>query len=67
MGACTKIVTPTGGPKDSVPPKMVKENPVSGSVRITNPVIKISFDEYFTLNNPTDNILTFGRATWKFM
>ena len=57
LGACAKIVTPTGGPKDSVPPKMVKENPVSGSVRITNPVIKISFDEYFTLNNPTDNIL----------
>lgn len=57
LGACAKIVTPTGGPQDTTPPKMLKEEPVSGSVRISNPIIKITFDEFFTLNNPTENIL----------
>ncbi len=57
MGACAKIVTPTGGPQDTTAPKMLKEEPASGSVRLTSPVIRISFDEYFTLNNPTENVL----------
>jgi len=36
---------------------MLKEEPANGSVRLTEPVIRITFDEYFTLNNPTENIL----------
>jgi len=57
FGSCAKIVLPTGGEKDVAPPKLAGEDPSSGSVRMHNPVIKISFDEYFTLNNPTENIL----------
>lgn len=57
LGACAKIVTPTGGEKDVDPPKLASESPTSGSVRMHNPVVKITFDEYFTLNNPTENIL----------
>ncbi len=57
LGACAKIVTPTGGEKDVNPPKLASESPASGSVRMRNPVVKITFDEYFTLNNPTENIL----------
>ena len=48
---------PTGGEKDMNPPKLASESPASGSVRMRNPVVKITFDEYFTLNNPTENIL----------
>lgn len=57
LGACAKIVTPTGGPKDELPPKLAKEQPASGSVRFNDRVIKITFDEFFTLNNPTENVL----------
>ncbi len=57
LGACAKIVAPTGGPKDDTPPKQQKEEPANGSVNFTGSVIKISFDEFFSLNNPTENIL----------
>ncbi|MBR4918693.1 MAG: Ig-like domain-containing protein [Bacteroidales bacterium] len=57
LGSCAKIVMPTGGEKDMNPPKLASESPASGSVRMRNPVVKITFDEYFTLNNPTENIL----------
>lgn len=57
LGACAKIVTPVGGPKDELPPKLAKEQPASGSVRFNDRVIKITFDEFFTLNNPTENVL----------
>ncbi|MCR4681540.1 MAG: Ig-like domain-containing protein [Bacteroidales bacterium] len=57
LGACAKVVAPTGGPKDTTPPKVLKEVPVNGSVRLKEPVVKVTFDEYFTLNNPTDNVL----------
>ena len=57
LGACAKIVTPVGGPKDELPPKLAKDQPASGSVRFNDRVIKITFDEFFTLNNPTENVL----------
>ena len=57
LEGCAKIVMPTGGEKDATPPQLVGEVPASGSVRMRNPVVKITFDEYFTLNNPTENVL----------
>ncbi len=55
--SCAKIVTPTGGEQDSTPPKMLKEQPASQSVDFNSPTIKITFDEFFTLNNPQQNVL----------
>ena len=55
---CAKISTPTGGPKDSTPPKVLKTEPADGSVHFdSKQQIKLYFDEYITLNNPTDNVL----------
>ena len=56
-GGCAKVVTPVGGPKDTTPPKMVKEQPASKNVRFDGSNIRITFDEFFTLNNPTENVL----------
>ena len=33
LAGCAKIVTPTGGPKDTTPPKVVKVEPADGTVR----------------------------------
>lgn len=55
--SCAKIVTPTGGEQDTTPPKMLKEQPASQSVDFNSPTIKITFDEFFTLNNPQQNVL----------
>lgn len=54
---CAKVVTPVGGPKDTTPPKLLKEQPENANVNFQDGQIKITFDEYFTLNNPNDNVL----------
>ena len=48
---CAKIVMPTGGPKDVTPPAIAKESPKNGSNNFKGNTIKISFNEFVTLNN----------------
>jgi uncharacterized protein (DUF2141 family) len=55
--SCARILTPSGGPKDVTPPKVVGEKPENGSVNFTGKTIKITFDEFVTLNNPIENII----------
>lgn len=57
MAGCAKIVAPTGGPKDSAPPKITKVVPDNQSVRFNEKQIRFYFDEYVTLNNPKENVL----------
>lgn len=57
LAGCAKISAPTGGPKDTTPPKVVKLEPEDGTVRFQSKEIRITFDEYVTLSNPTDNVL----------
>jgi len=54
---CAKISAPTGGPQDSTPPKVLKTVPENGSTRFSDKHIRFYFDEFVTLNNPTDNVL----------
>lgn len=56
-GACAKVVTPTGGPRDSTPPKVLKSTPENQSVNFGEKQIHITLDEYFTLNNPQENVM----------
>lgn len=58
LAGCAKIATPTGGPKDSTAPKVLKTEPADGTVHFdSKQQIKFHFDEYITLNNPTENVL----------
>jgi len=57
MAGCAKIVAPTGGPKDSTPPKIIKVVPENQTVRFNERKIRLYFDEYVTLNNPNENVL----------
>ena len=54
---CAKIVMPTGGPKDVTPPAIAKESPQNGSNNFKGNTIKISFNEFVTLNNTFENVL----------
>lgn len=54
---CAKIVTPVGGPKDVTPPSIVKELPANGTSHFNSRVIKITFDEFVTLENTHENVL----------
>jgi len=57
LAGCAKITTPTGGPKDSTPPKVLKVEPADGTVRFNEKQIRIWFDEFVTVNNPNENVL----------
>ena len=48
---------PSGGPKDINPPNVVGEKPANGSTFFNEKSIKITFNEYVTLNNPQENVI----------
>lgn len=50
-------VGPQGGPKDETPPKVVKEEPLNGTVDYHNKKIEITFDEYLQLNDVVNQVL----------
>ena len=54
---CANVVSPSGGPKDTVPPVMLQAAPENQSTNFSGKDIHITFDEYVTLNNPNSNIL----------
>ena len=53
---CANVVTPSGGPKDIIPPVVLQSVPENQSTNFQDKEIHITFDEYVTLNNPTNNI-----------
>ena len=56
IAGCARIVTPVGGPTDVTPPKIDKELPTNLSTDFNTKLIKITFNEFVTLNSPNDNI-----------
>ena len=57
LAGCAKIVTPVGGPKDTTPPKIVKESPANHTTMFNSKSIKITFDEFVVLNNPNQTVI----------
>ncbi len=48
---CAKRGRPTGGPKDSIPPVIVKSSPENYSINFSEKDIRIYFDEYIKLKD----------------
>ena len=57
MQGCANMVTPTGGPKDTTPPKMSFANPENHCTNFSGRKIELTFDEYVTLENAKQNVL----------
>jgi len=55
--SCATIVTPTGGPKDITPPKMLGSQPRNLSTNFKGEKIIINFDEYVQLKTPEKFLL----------
>ena len=53
---CANVVSPSGGPKDTIPPVVLQTIPVNQSTNFKGKEIHITFDEYVVLNNPNGNI-----------
>ena len=48
---CANIIPPTGGPRDTIPPVMLKSSPENFSTRVTETEIHLEFDEFIQLRN----------------
>jgi len=55
--ACATIVSPTGGPKDITPPKMVSSEPKALSTNFQGNKLVLTFDEYIQLKSPEKFLL----------
>jgi uncharacterized protein (DUF2141 family) len=54
---CARQTSPTGGPKDTIPPILNQSNPKNGQTNFNSQQIELSFDEAIILNNPKDQII----------
>lgn len=55
--SCAKIGTPTGGPKDVTPPKVVESRPAINTVNFKGKRVEITFDEFVQLNDIAKNFV----------
>lgn len=55
--SCALIVAPTGGPKDTTPPKVEKEYPANKTTSFNDTKISIRFDEYIQLKDADEQIV----------
>ncbi|HUX56838.1 MAG TPA: Ig-like domain-containing domain [Bacteroidales bacterium] len=57
MGACAKISSPSGGPKDKQPPVVIKTVPENGAKNFMGKSFAITFDEYVVLDNINEKFM----------
>lgn len=55
--ACARQTTPTGGPKDSIPPTLISSIPTHGQVNFKGKTIQLTFSESIILNNPKEQLI----------
>lgn len=53
---CANIVPPLGGPRDSLPPRLVKSSPADSTRNFTGNKIVFTFDEFVDLQSVQENL-----------
>jgi len=54
---CAQIVSPTGGPRDSIPPVLVRADPPTNTTNFRGNRINLYFDEYVEVRDIQQNLL----------
>ena len=57
IGCANRGIGPQGGPRDTIPPKLVKEVPLNRTTNFNAKKIEISFNEYIQGDKVVDNVL----------
>lgn len=55
--SCAQRGTPSGGPKDTIPPVVLNAKPENYTTHFKSKTIRINFDEYVKLEKPEEQIL----------
>ncbi|MEO6253799.1 MAG: Ig-like domain-containing protein [Ferruginibacter sp.] len=54
---CAQIGSPTGGPKDSIPPRIVSASPKLSSTNVSGNKITLTFNEYVEIKDAQTNVV----------
>ena len=54
---CAQISSPTGGPIDEDPPRVLKMSPASDQINVRPTSLRILFDEFVALKNPQQQLV----------
>ena len=54
---CANVVPPQGGPRDSVPPLLIKVTPADSTRNFSGSRVNFSFDEYIDVQNIQENLI----------
>lgn len=54
---CGQVGMPTGGPRDSIPPRLVSSTPAPNSTQASGNKITLTFNEYVDLKDAQNNVL----------
>jgi len=57
ISACAKISSPSGGPRDKLPPEVIKSIPVNGAKNFRDKKLSITFNEYVVLDNINEKFM----------
>jgi hypothetical protein len=57
LNGCAQIVAPTGGPKDTIPPKALSYSPENKSTHFSSNKIVIKFNKFIQLKNITNELV----------
>ena len=57
MNSCANIIPPGGGPRDSLPPRLVTATPKDSALNVTAQKIILIFDEYVEVKDLQDNLI----------
>ncbi|MCX6299063.1 MAG: Ig-like domain-containing protein [Bacteroidetes bacterium] len=55
--SCANIIPPGGGPRDSLPPRLINSLPRDSAVNISTQNIVLTFDEYVQLQAVNENVI----------
>lgn len=57
VASCAQVVTPTGGPKDTTPPKVLKSTPGNFETNYTGNSLSLHFDEFVVIKDASYEII----------
>ncbi len=57
LEGCANIIPPLGGPKDTLPPRLMNVVPVDSILNFTGKKVVFTFDEYVTLDQIQENLV----------
>lgn len=54
---CARQTAPTGGPKDTIPPVLIRSNPANGATQVKETSLTLVFNEAVTIQNAKEQII----------